>query len=109
MNTENEKVVKVFNEMIDKKVVKVVNEMKDENEKVVKKAVDELMAEIKKTSEQNGKPVWLKLIQLILIKIINSKTKSAQSDCLYEDIAKYKQSYYWRKEQAHWYKKFGSL
>jgi hypothetical protein len=57
MNTENEKVVKVFNEMIDKKVVKVVNEMKDENEKVVKKAVDELMAEIKKTSEQNGKQV----------------------------------------------------
>jgi hypothetical protein len=45
MKAENEKVVNKVDEMIEK------------NEKVVKKAVDELMAEIKKTSEQNGKQV----------------------------------------------------
>ena len=49
---ENEKVVNKV-----EKVVKKFDWMKDENEKVVKKAVDELMAEIKKTSEQNGKQV----------------------------------------------------
>jgi hypothetical protein len=57
--TIDEKVVKKVNELKaeNEKFFKVVNEMKDENEKVVKKAVDELMAEIKKTSEQNGKQV----------------------------------------------------
>ena len=47
----DDKVVKKVDEIIDKKLFKKVNEMIErENEKIVKK-VDELMAEIKKTTE----------------------------------------------------------